>query len=279
MSKIRHWKYIKPQIALPKLKKIRSISGWVKFDEKYPYDTGDNQKDWNKLLGIKISLFGQHRESIMIGHRWDPRLKKVQLIPYFHFTGNNESEIFNAQQGLKRVGSKNAWVLPDWLRNFDIGEECDFHIGLEEHTESYFAQIGNTPYASIDHEEGFYEGYKIKWMDGWPRASSEVFLYQIKINFRMNEFQGVVASMEKELQSLETTKEEVILGAYSLKGFSHFPDWRKMSIGHESDDSAGGYGQLKYEYVSYSGVPLVKFKIETELTPTSLNKTMTWEVL
>jgi len=95
----------------------------------------------------------------------------------------------------------------------------------------------------------------------------------------MSNFQGVIASMEEELQSLETIKEEIILGVYSLKGFNHFPNWSLMSIGHEEDRNAGSYGQLKYEHVSYGGVPLVKFKIETELTTTSLKKTMTWEIL
>jgi len=183
MSKIRHWKYIHPQIALPKLKKIRRISGWVKFDEKYPYDTGKNQMDWNKLLGIKISLFGQHKESIMLGHRWNPEIKKAQLIPYTHLTGNNDFDAFNEQLGLERVGTKNAWILPELERDFELNQECHFDFGLSEGVESYFAQIGDSPYETFDHDIGFYDGYKINGWMGGQRAAQKCFSIETKLTY------------------------------------------------------------------------------------------------
>lgn len=46
--------------------------------------TAVNQWDWNKLIGIKKNLFRPHKNSVMLGWRWNPIDNCLELCPYWH---------------------------------------------------------------------------------------------------------------------------------------------------------------------------------------------------
>ena len=169
MSKIRHWKYLHPQITFPKLREIKGFQGTVKFNEGAIYNTGTEQEDWNKLIGIKCSFFGQMKESAMIGWRWNLE-GYVELVPYFHFTGNEGFTDYLWSMGLQSVGTENAFIMPSRITRVNLNEEASIKIELLPADDAYFVSIvGSTDV--IKHDTAFYEGYKISgWMGGQEPA-------------------------------------------------------------------------------------------------------------
>ena len=50
---------------------------------------GEDQKDWNKLVGLKKNFFQPKKNSIMVGWRFDPHTQEVQFTPYWHDSKGN----------------------------------------------------------------------------------------------------------------------------------------------------------------------------------------------
>lgn len=85
------YKYIPPSFPL-QLKQVGSVlKVKVTFNESCIYNYGEiNQWDWNKLVGIKKSLFFPKKNSFMIGWRWNSDKDRLELTPYYHDgEGNN----------------------------------------------------------------------------------------------------------------------------------------------------------------------------------------------
>ena len=60
----------------------------VTFDEAAKYEHGDHdQMDWNKLCGISFHLFTSHKNSAMVGWRYEPITGVFQLNAYYHVDG------------------------------------------------------------------------------------------------------------------------------------------------------------------------------------------------
>lgn len=67
---------------------MRVFGRWVIFDDTAEYDLGDeDQKDWNKLLGMRFHLCDNHKNSIMCGWRWNKNLRVIELNLYYHMNG------------------------------------------------------------------------------------------------------------------------------------------------------------------------------------------------
>lgn len=70
--------------ALPSIKKTTSISYKFQF-EKWEYDIGTDQSDWNKLTGLKSKFFKPLDEAYMVVWRWYKG--SVQLAFYSNLDG------------------------------------------------------------------------------------------------------------------------------------------------------------------------------------------------
>lgn len=63
------------------------FKGLVKFTDA-SYDLGDkDQKDWNKLTGLSFHLFTNHKNSVMIGWRYNLKTKRIEINSYNHING------------------------------------------------------------------------------------------------------------------------------------------------------------------------------------------------
>lgn len=57
----------------------------ITFPEECIYHiAGENQKDWNKALGIKERYIKPHLRTLMIAWRYAPITKDIEVIPYQH---------------------------------------------------------------------------------------------------------------------------------------------------------------------------------------------------
>lgn len=71
-----------------KLKRLSNLKASVIFLPSCRYNHGNNdQKDWNKLLGVKKRFFSPRENSILIGWRYNTDTDEVELIPYIHYKG------------------------------------------------------------------------------------------------------------------------------------------------------------------------------------------------
>lgn len=80
----------------------------VEFDESFKYttDSPDNQKDWNKLLGVSwgfyplIKQFQMHENSSRFGVRYNPETDCIEIAPYYYLNG---SKFYAENSGLKII--------------------------------------------------------------------------------------------------------------------------------------------------------------------------------
>lgn len=76
--------------------RVSHLKCFVIFTESCKYEHGDgDQWDWNKAVGVKEKLFHPMHNSIMLGWRWHPRKKKIQVVPYVHKDGEVEYDSFD----------------------------------------------------------------------------------------------------------------------------------------------------------------------------------------
>ncbi len=81
--------------CLPRIFRTRRrperVSWLVVFEENCAYDLGDeDQKDWNKLLGLFYNLFDPLDNTAMVGWRWNLDTERMELNAYYHIDGNRE---------------------------------------------------------------------------------------------------------------------------------------------------------------------------------------------
>lgn len=70
--------------------RVKRLSRWTAtyvFDASCAYNIGAEQKDWNKLCGIKRRFFRPMRDSVMVAWRWNDG---IELIPYVHVAGGRD---------------------------------------------------------------------------------------------------------------------------------------------------------------------------------------------
>lgn len=94
---------------------VRSINGSVKFTKcVYELDQGD-QYDWNKLTGISFNPLNPSQNAIMVGWRWNPIFKKVQVCAYFNVNGT----IVSPELGMSPILNVNPTDLVYFEINYD----------------------------------------------------------------------------------------------------------------------------------------------------------------
>ncbi len=72
-----------------KVGKITERSYRYYFDEAAKYDLkGEDQFDWNKLFGISFHIFTSHRNSVMIGWRYNIDRDHFEFNSYCHIDGS-----------------------------------------------------------------------------------------------------------------------------------------------------------------------------------------------
>lgn len=54
------------------------------FNEDAIYHIGNDQGDWNKLMGLGKYRFDHQKASVMVGWRWNPGAAYFEFIPYMH---------------------------------------------------------------------------------------------------------------------------------------------------------------------------------------------------
>jgi hypothetical protein len=54
------------------------------FNEDAIYRIGNDQGDWNKLIGLGKYRFDHQKASVMVGWRWNPGAAYFEFIPYIH---------------------------------------------------------------------------------------------------------------------------------------------------------------------------------------------------
>ncbi len=80
--------YFKPTVALNVDSHLTEIKWAISFTEDCIYNHNDvDQLDWNKLCGVSFDLFTNHKNSAMIGWRWNVNTQKMELTPYVHVDG------------------------------------------------------------------------------------------------------------------------------------------------------------------------------------------------
>lgn len=88
LYKIKEGKHSASPSTFLKLRYKPSIfKGLVEFIDA-TYDLKDiDQKDWNKLTGLSFHLFTNHKNSVMIGWRYNLDTKRIELNSYNHIDG------------------------------------------------------------------------------------------------------------------------------------------------------------------------------------------------
>ena len=81
--------------SMPRIFKLRNrpekVSWLVEFSEHCAYDLGDeDQKDWNKLVGLFYNFFNTLDNTVMVGWRWNPETRLMELNAYYHVDGSRE---------------------------------------------------------------------------------------------------------------------------------------------------------------------------------------------
>ena len=61
------------------------------FEHKFAdwEQSGSDQWDWSKLWGVSFHWFTNHKNSAMVGIRYNPRTERVELVPYYHVDGSS----------------------------------------------------------------------------------------------------------------------------------------------------------------------------------------------
>lgn len=97
----------------------RQELAWL-WNESHVYDLGNsNQRDWNKLTGISLHLFTNHKNSALIGWRYtdgDPEIpgdEFIEISPYFHKNG----ERYKADEEGSEIPIARARV-GDWTNTY-----------------------------------------------------------------------------------------------------------------------------------------------------------------
>jgi len=116
--------FIPPAINLPPVicKKSNQVSGKVVFHKNVEYDIGLDQKDWNKLIGLKKK---NHEESVRIGWRYFDR--QIQFNIYVR--ANNDT--FSKKLNFNKVGNANAYASAPIIKTLAYNK-VNFNIKVNE---------------------------------------------------------------------------------------------------------------------------------------------------
>ncbi len=81
--------------SMPRIFKLRNrpekVSWLVEFSKNCDYDLGDeDQKDWNKLVGLFYNFLNTLDNTVMVGWRWNPDTKRMELNAYYHVNGSRD---------------------------------------------------------------------------------------------------------------------------------------------------------------------------------------------
>lgn len=82
-------------------RKAERIRWRVSFQQP-KYALGDaDQMDWNKLFGISFHLFTNHRNSWMLGWRWNEQERVIEVNEYMHRNSKTEysTTLFTCEAG------------------------------------------------------------------------------------------------------------------------------------------------------------------------------------
>lgn len=94
-----------------------------KFDESARYNHKDHdQKDWNKLIGVKRKFFKPMYDSVMLAWRYDIEKDVIQLTDYYHIKGQRiiDTDIkevkINEWFDVKITNPfKKGWLILNWF--------------------------------------------------------------------------------------------------------------------------------------------------------------------
>jgi hypothetical protein len=111
VKKGRHWSW---PFIFRSTNNPKELVWRVYLDKQSTYDLLTNdQKDWNKLLGIKRYFFKPRRFSIMLAHRWNIDEKRHEFSPYVHLPDQDSPISYK---------NDDFW--------FALPEECEFLIEI-----------------------------------------------------------------------------------------------------------------------------------------------------
>ncbi len=122
------------------------IRGWnVIFEDSCRYNLGpwtdsSDQKDFNKLVGLSFNLFTNHKESAMIGWRYNPESDLIELAPYYHIDG--------------QVKINPGFTDENLFYAVRIGEEIQVSIGVDYEQKLYYTRV-----IGIDYEKTVQMGF------------------------------------------------------------------------------------------------------------------------
>ena len=65
----------------------REFTQYVRFNSSCQYLIGINQADWNKLMGVCLSIFGPHDTSYRFAWRWCEDKRRIEICAYYYCNG------------------------------------------------------------------------------------------------------------------------------------------------------------------------------------------------
>lgn len=131
--KLTHFKGIKP--AWPwRIKKLKGNFNYTQrftfVDPVYDLKDKDEQKDINKLTGVKPKYFRPHYNSKMIGWRWNLETEEVEIFWYWH----DEDEDFHFSDVILTLKKGDS---------LDVGMYRHWHM-TENNVELAIQRVGST---------------------------------------------------------------------------------------------------------------------------------------
>ena len=151
-----------------------------RFDQSAAYELGDiDQCDWNKLTGLSLHKFGNHKNSVLVAWRYD-REGFLWIAPYYH---ENEN-VFWADASCTDGFTPTA-IDPDLQAiRVDIGDVIETHINLNIQGDWTALTIINTETGATSYWENEWEidfthtREIFPWFGGNEKAPHDITIYR-----------------------------------------------------------------------------------------------------
>ena len=118
-----------PAVSLNISRRPGNVTWRVSFNDDCRYILPHpHDQSWNKLCGESFCLLTNHRESAMIGWRYEVGLGVIALTTYYHIEGRRVIG--------KRNDSEILMLLP-------FGVEVDLPLNIDYNLKKYTWQVGN----------------------------------------------------------------------------------------------------------------------------------------